>query len=313
MSVLSIRETEPLLRLASYRYLSRSQIEEFLLEGSAVTPPSREVITGRVLRRLTTRGLIAAVPRPSSEPGGGSARLAYFLTPAGYKLAGSLNPGVPEWRPALRSTFLMSHGLATADIALAFRRAARASRGHEIIEWECDWQAAERLGSTLVIPDAHLVYATAAYEIEAFIEVDLGTERTRVFARKISQYLDLYRSGTWQAHLPTWPLVLTVASTETRAAALRRATESVLLSQHDGENVAKATEFRFSSLGDVLGSTGPLGGIWQVAGRSGVERLLPVTIDSKTDEVKCPSPADAGVALSAITERIPKDPLQRTP
>jgi hypothetical protein len=275
MSNLSIRETRPLLLLGCFRHLCQSQLDEFLFAGLPLTPASRDVITRRILRRLLSRKLIAALPRPSAEPGGRSARLVYVLTRAGYSVAASLNPSLPAWRPIDRSTFLISHSLVTADLALAFHRAARSNAGHEVLDWEGDWQTAIRLGASLIVPDGHLVYATAGCQIEAFIETDLGTEGTRFFAQKISRYLELYRSGRWRGRVATWPVVLTVTTTEGRANILRRATESVLSAQRDAERITKLTEFRFSALGDVLGPAGPLGAIWQVAGRPERRSLLP--------------------------------------
>jgi hypothetical protein len=160
----------------------------------------------------------------------------------------------------------MGHGLMCADVALAFRRTARAHAGHELVDWECDWAAAERLGSTVVVPDAHLVYRAARTTLDAFLEVDLGTEGSRVFARKIERYLALYRSGAWQAHLPVWPLVIAVTPSATRAALLRRASATVLDAQYDREHIKQVTAFAFSTIDDVLGASGPLGLIWRFAG-----------------------------------------------
>jgi hypothetical protein len=270
----SPREQDVLLRLASFRYLTRPQIEEFLFDGSLVGAGSRRVIVSRVVGRLRARGLLQTTGRLAGGPEGGSARLLYSLTGAGMTAARGVAPGMPERRPALRGTFFMSHALMTAEVALAFRRAARTYSGHEVVDWECDWQALERLGVLRVVPDAHLVYRTARVELDAFLEVDRGTEGTRRFARKIARYLDLYRSAAWRGHLPTWPVVLTVAPTETRATALLRVTESLLSSQARSEHITKVTEFAFSSLPPLLGPTGPLGDIWQVAGRTGRHPLL---------------------------------------
>ena len=135
----------------------------------------------------------------------------YFLTAKGFNLARSLNRGLPSRLPNLRGTSLMGHGLMCAEVALSFRHAARSNPGHELLDWECDWQAFERLGAKLVVPDAHLVYSTREWILDAFIEVDLATEGSRVFAWKIRRYLDLYRGGTWRKNLKVWPIVLTVA------------------------------------------------------------------------------------------------------
>src|SRR5437899_1631268 len=200
MRLSSHRENEVLLQLSGFRYLTEPMIEEFLFGESSFTPLSRQVITRRVLHRLKRKGLTLETPRVVG-PAGDTARLVYFLTAKGYNLARTLNPGLPSRQPNLRGTSLMGHGLMCADVALAFRHAARSNPGHDLLDWECDWQAAERLGARLVVPDAHLVYATEDRTLEAFIEVDLATEGSRAFAWKIRRYLDLSRSGSWIKHV----------------------------------------------------------------------------------------------------------------
>jgi len=275
VSVLSERETHALLHLARYRYLTRSQLQDFLFESSLMVRASQEVVSQRILRRLTAERLVVAVSRPSAELGGSTARRAYVLTRAGYARAAALGPGLPAWRPALRSTLQLSHGLVTADVALTIRRAARATRGHAVLEWELDRAAAARLGSSSVIPDAFLVYATLACELHACVEIDLDTERPTVFAEKIRHYLDLYRNGTWRTAVRAWPVVATITPTEARARTLHRTTEAVLAAEPDAERMRKVTEFDVAPLSDVLGSLGPFGAIWRVAGRTGLHRLIP--------------------------------------
>ncbi len=266
------RETELIALLGGHRYLSRQQIEELLFEQAALTPSSKRVVTKRILHRLKNRGLIGLTPRLVGGAGGGSARVAYFLTPAGNRLA---FPEAPLRRVSSRGAFLMRHALTAADVALAFRRAARGEPGHRVVAWESEQQTAQRLGPGLVVPDAHLVYATAGRELDAFVEVDLATERNRFFTRKISRYLELYRGGSWRQSLAVWPLVLTVSVSEERATSLRRATEALLSAQRDAERIGVGTEFRFAALERLLRPPGPLGPIWQVAGRKGLHALVP--------------------------------------
>ena len=52
------RESSLVLQLANYRYLTGSQIERFLFDGTPITPGSRPVLTRRVLGRLKRQGLI---------------------------------------------------------------------------------------------------------------------------------------------------------------------------------------------------------------------------------------------------------------
>lgn len=272
MTILSTRETEALLLLGCYRYLSREQISEFIFEKDNLASKSVNTTSWRVLGSLKRRGLVDQTARLVGGPGGGSGQYGYFLTVSGHRLAVSLNPALPARRPAPRGTFLMRHGMMTADIAIAFRRSARSHSGHELVDWECDWQAAQRLNGSPVVPDAHFVYATEDYEIDVFLEVDVGTEGTRFFARKVARYLELYQSGRWREQLAVWPLILTVTPDERRALALRRASETVV--GRESDSLRRGIEFAFGSLTDLLGPAGPTGDIWHVAGRAGRQRLL---------------------------------------
>ena len=289
MRLSSHRENEIVLQLSGFRYLTESMIEDFLFGGSRITPLSRQVITRRVLHRLKRKGLTLETPRVIG-PAGGTARLVYFLTAKGYNLARSLNPGLPSRQPNLRGTSLMGHGLMCAEVALAFRRAACANPGHELLDWECDWQTAERLGARLVVPDAHLVYATEDRTLDAFVEVDLATEGSRVFAWKIRRYLDLYRGGSWIKHVRVWPRILTIAPTQARSRILRRVTETVLEAQLFRERLKRSTAFGFTTLEELLGSNGPLGESWSVVGESGLHPLFRAAVEANTSEASSGAP-----------------------
>jgi len=275
------RELAVLHRLGSFRYLTTRQIERFLFDGSALRPKSREVVTQRLLGRLRRRGLVATTPRIIGGPGGGSVALAYLLTASGQVCIAALSTNARA-RPRARATWSVQHAVTAADVALAFQESARERNGHDVITWESDGELAAALAGSAVIPDARIVYATKECELDAFIEIDLGTERPAVFAAKVAAYLDLYGSGTWRERLATWPLVLTIAPTAVRAVSLRRTTEAVLRAVPDGDALALVTEFCFAVLSHLL-DAGPLGEIWQVAGRVGFHRL--VAADTAVDGV----------------------------
>jgi hypothetical protein len=138
------RETQVLVELAAFRFLTQRHLEDVLFAGSTVSGLSRQVIIRRMLTRLKANGLIQETPRlTGSTPG--AARLAYFLTAAGYRRARALDAGLPAGRPGIRSTILLGHGLMCADVALAFRQVARAHAGHELVDWECDCRGWRRL------------------------------------------------------------------------------------------------------------------------------------------------------------------------
>jgi Replication-relaxation len=274
MTLTAAREREALLRLASHRNLSTSQIERFLLMGSGLTQESRRVVTKQILGSLRRRALVAAGTHLVGGPGGGSAQLVYHLTDAGHRAATGLDPSL-RLGPALRrSTLFLEHSLTTAEVSLAFFEAARSNPGHDLTEWAADWQIADRLGRSRVVPDALLTYSTRTWEFDAFLEVDLGSERPSRFSDKIAAYLDLYRRGEWRRNLRAWPLVLIVASDGTRASVLKRTTEDLIRRQRDAERLSRL-EFDFAELSALLSHDGPLGSIWRVAGRDGLQRLLP--------------------------------------
>lgn len=205
-----------------------------------LTPRSRHVVTWRVLGRLQRSGLVAGTPRQLGGAVAGSTLPGYFLTSSGLRLAGSFYGDLPARRPARRAPFLLAHSVMAADVELAFRRFAHARAGDEVALWEVDWQIALRLGKQKVIPDARLVYRLGELSLRAFLEVDLGTEGTRFFAGKIGRYIGLYYDGAWCSLFERWPVVLTVTTTEARAAALCVAT------------AAKLAENPFSSRGMVF-------------------------------------------------------------
>lgn len=277
--LLSSREIQVLLLVATYRYLGLSHLEQFLFAGSATTKLSRKVMTCRVAGRLRARGLLAATNRLVGGPGGGSGRLALSLTKSGAKLAAQLNPDLPARRLTSSGTFLMPHALMTADVALAFRREARQHVGHDILEWESDWQARHRVRSSVLVPDAYFVYATPDLELSAFLEIDLGSEGSRFFARKILSYLDLARSGNWREVFESWPLILVVTPTERRADALRRAAEAVIAREVDAERIRSRTAFGFAALPRLL-AAGPLGPIWRFNDTDGFQLLIPLVAHS---------------------------------
>ena len=262
------REMKALVLLASFRYLTRFQLEELLFDARPKRRGPREVMTRGVVRRLQEERLITEHRRVVGGAAGGSGSTVYSPSAAGLKVVRSFCPGLPARESGSRRPFLLQHSLATGEVALAFQRSAR-DLGHQLVEWECDWSAAERLGAGAIVPDARVVYATPEYEIEAFVEVDIGTERTRFFAEKLRRYIELFRSGTWRAHLASWPLVLTVVPDERRGLALGRLAAAVLAEAHDAGDV----EFWFGESGRVV--AGPLGPVWEVNGRARGQRLLP--------------------------------------
>lgn len=257
------RETDVVRLLALHRFLTHPQLEEFLFAESTLTPRSRQVVTWRLLGRLQRHGLVAATPRQTGGAVAGSTLPGYFLTTAGLRLAATFYPDLPARRPAARAPFLFAHSVMAADVELAFRRAARGNSGHELELWECDWQTGLKLGSKKLLPDARLVYRLGRVLLDAFVEVDLGTEGTRFFAGKVDRYISARYEGDWRAHLPRWPMALTITPTAARAVSLWEAT-TARLKAHPWSSGGMV--FKFCAIDALLGDPGVLGARWRVAG-----------------------------------------------
>ena len=274
MADLRPRSVKALLLLAGFRFLTRRQLCEMLFgPAEQILPTSRPVICRRLIAHLSQLGLIASTRRVIGGPGGGSSALIHSLTSAGLHVAGQFDPALLGRGRPTGGSFLLEHSLVAADVALAFRWAGRSHLGHDLLEWEADWQVGQRLAGSRVRPDARLVYLTPTEELEALVEVDLGTEGSLSWQRKVSGYLDLYRLGRWPG-LTGWPVVLTVAPTRRRVELLTRATSDLIARQPDAARLLAGTEFTFAALPDLLAS-GPLAPIWQVAGRAGRSGLFP--------------------------------------
>ncbi len=272
--VLSPRESEVLAHVGRFRFLTRKQVERFLFgTNSATMPLSRQVMAKRVLRSLAVKGLVRHTARATGGTGGGSAASAYFLTRAGVRVVADSGSVLPS-RAVPKGTFLLRHALTTAEVALAFAEAAERNRGHAVVAFDCDWQAAQRVNGYVLVPDAYLVYATDYVELHAFLEIDLGTAGSTFFRRKIERYLELYRSDRWRKTLGVWPSVRVIAPSEQRTALLKRVTETVLSAQTDSGKLRSATEFAFASLPRLVEQS-PLAAIWNVAHHPGTHAFLP--------------------------------------
>ncbi len=281
-SLLCIRDRDALGFLAGFRCLSCRQLCELLLPEGALARASREPITRRVLHRLRTRGLVTTSGALPDSPQDAPSLRVHLLTPEGRRAYAFLDARFPLARLRTPSLGSLAHALLLADIAIVFRGAVERAAG-PAITWECDWETVSRIGSTLVIPDALLTYELERRRIYAFIEADRATEHSPAFERKIARYLRLYRSDRWRDALPVWPLVLTITTTPRQARRLRRCAAHAVT--RAGE-LHLLSRFRFTSFGELCGPRGPLGQIWQVAGRDG----LHPPIDARSD----PSRAQGG-------------------
>ena len=263
------RDQHTLEHLARFRFLERRQLQQLLYADSPNQEHSAEVMTRRILQRLTTRKLISRTEQQPGGPTGGSNAPVYYLTQTGTQHL-THRHSAPR---SPRGMLLVRHAVASAEVVLAFDSAARSNVDHELVGWATAADIGRDLGPMPLLPDLYLTYATADIELHAFIEVDLGSEGSRVVATKMDQYLQLWRSGAIHERVGSWPVVLWVTTNPTRARLLQRAIERVTATQPDVDQVALGTEFAVTTF-DQLAEQGAFGPIWQVVGRDEPQSLL---------------------------------------
>jgi hypothetical protein len=199
--ILQPRDRTVLEKLALLRLLDRRQIEQLAGFHSISRANVR-------LAKLRHAGLIVRYFTASAT---GSRRSAYGLTKRGASEIHTTH--VPfKWKSdsILLGNSFAAHQLALSDIYL------EASRCRDI-RWKTF--PSPPVSSIPIIPDALIESSAQSF----FLEMDLGTEPTSVWNRKVVQYLKLAASGIFR-HVVTHPqfAVLVVTDAEERMHLLRR-------------------------------------------------------------------------------------------
>jgi hypothetical protein len=210
-----------------FRLLTSQHIEHLHFTAGR-TPGAAVRACNRALSRLREAGLLATLARRIGGVRRGSAGLVWHLAPLGERLQ-SLRRGQPLRRRRVSepSRHFVAHTLAVADLAVEINQAAH-SRQFEVLRLETEpanWQPSLTSAgvATWLKPDLLVTTAANGYEQHWFLETDLDTEHLPVIRRQNQAYQTHRSSGRYQAEHGVYPVVLWVAPTERRAAAIRRA------------------------------------------------------------------------------------------
>jgi len=253
----TLRAEQALRLLAGFGALRRDQLEGLLLGDERLAAASRRVAAYRAVAALRDRALVQTVGLPG---GGNSAPRGYVLTPTGHRVYAANDPAYPRRRTTRAlSVVLLDHAIALADIAIALRDAAAHARNVALV-WESDWEAIARIGCAVAIPDALVTLEREGWRTRAFIEADRSTERHQAFAEKVRRYVEVYRRDEWRGAMSTWPLILTVTTSDAHARSLARLAHRVAIAD-GGCRIAGA--FRFTSV-DEIRASGALASIWHL-------------------------------------------------
>jgi len=251
--------------IAGFGALRRDQLEDLLLGNERLTTASRRVLAYRVIAELRDRALVEQLVVAGRA---GEVVRASVLTATGQRVYAGLDPSYPR-RARPVSVVMLSHAVALADIAMAFREGALHGADVSLV-WESDWEAVAHMRSAAVIPDGFVTIERGGWRTRAFIEADRSTEWQRAFAEKIRRYADLYLRDEWRASISTWPLVLTVTTSPTHARSLARVAHGAAVAS-GAARIARA--FRVTTM-DELRTRGPFAPIWMVGERADRTEIL---------------------------------------
>lgn len=185
--VIQERDRHLLRELSVMRVIDREQAKIVAGFGSTTRANAR-------LLALTQAGLLH---RFFMGTVAGGAKALYSLSDRAARLV-----GVPATGPRRRedeavvADFFVEHQLATNDVYCALKYAKPSPAEITFQRWKTFPK--RPAPGTRLIPDGYVELGTPSGTVAAFLEVDLGHERLRVWRDKARNYLDLAVTGTFE-------------------------------------------------------------------------------------------------------------------
>jgi hypothetical protein len=221
---LSPRDFAVLGQVHDMKLMSGAQIQavHFPL-GDHATSDAAGRACRRVLRRLTSTGLLIRLERRVGGIRGGSAGFIYGVSPIGHRL---LEGDGTRRRFREPSATFVNHTLAVTQIAVDLIERHRA-KDVEILRLESEprcWRTFSSVnGKQSLRPDLFAALGVGDFEHHWFIEMDLGTETLQRRLGKCQQYQAYYRTGREQSDQGLFPKVCWILPNPVLATQLRDA------------------------------------------------------------------------------------------
>lgn len=210
--VIQDRDRHLLRELSVMRVVDREQVKIVADFGSTTRVNAR-------LLALTEAGLLR---RFFLGTRAGGAKALYALSEKGGLLVGV--PATGPRRPvdqAVVADFFIEHQLAINDVYVATKYSKQLPAGVSFRQWRAFPK--RRLSGLSLIPDGYVELNTPSGILSAFVEVDLGHERLKVWRDKVRHYLDLALTGTFEREFgQTRFRVLVIANSSKRSASIRQ-------------------------------------------------------------------------------------------
>lgn len=207
--VVQPRDLQLLRELAVMRVIDREQAKTIAGFGSTTRVNAR-------LCLLTAHGLLRRFFLGTTA---GGAKGLYTLTEKGARLAEVPFTGLRRAKDeGLVADFFVQHQLGINEVYCALKFGMLPA-GLSFRRW---MNFREPLAPSIkLIPDGYAEFSSDAGPLAMFLEVDLGHERLKVWKEKVSQYIELARSGAFERefHLSRFR-VLVITQSEGRMRSL---------------------------------------------------------------------------------------------
>jgi hypothetical protein len=291
---LTTRDAAIIMAVYRYRVLTTLQIQALFFqqnkkESNSTSPTKINTRCQHRLQLLFHNGYLMRDEQPQ-KLADGRKPLIYTLDERGAALVEEFLDGEElDWsrrgRSQVMSALFLEHLLASNDVRVALTLACR-KHNYKIVSW-LDERILRRQHMTdtvniksttgrtqrvAVVPDGYFLIDTGSHLYSCFLEIDRATSTGRAsawgrrdWARKVTAYLEYYRSGLYHSRYRVQGLrVLTVTINEKRLSNLKAITESV----------GGRSRFWFSTLGRISAGEILADPIWQKAGDAGFHTLF---------------------------------------
>jgi hypothetical protein len=237
--IIQERDRDLLKKLSTFRVVDREQAK--IIGGFNSTTR----VNTRLLA-LTRTGLLRRFFLGVNEA---NKKAVYSLSPKGAALVGATGHGPRRPNDALLvADFFVLHQLAINEVYCELTRAGTSS-AISLVRWLSFYQPLAQ--HIRLIPDSYCELTTPESTVAAFLEIDLGHERLKVWKGKITNYIQLAMSGECERMFGQKQFrVLVIAKSERRLESIRKTVRS-----------STQKIFWFTTL-DSIRSQGPFAAIW---------------------------------------------------
>jgi hypothetical protein len=255
---LSARDLDILAGLREFRLMTGEQLRRLHFPGDQLVTEARKMRAA--MSRLTTLRVVVRLGRRVGGIHAGSEGHVYGLSGWGHAVLdlGDQVPGrhrrVIDTKPAFQW-----HVLAVGQLAVELYEQERAG-AVAIEELKAEpgaWRWFSGIGGArrVLKPDAYLRVGVGDFLLSAFIEMDMATESLPTIARKLSVYIDYWRSGQEQQQHGVFPLVWWLVPSDARLDAIARTIRRLPADVHTLFTVALARD-----AAQLLSQLNPQGG-----------------------------------------------------